>query len=222
MNTMISSAIVLAATASIAVASGRDEAHSDVEIRTDNGRLITGTLDEGMFVRERVFASELGEVVPNIADEPGFDAEDGTLTPNTSLGFNLMNSLRVWNGSDFDTNSDSTMTLSFLTLEATTSSTLGETVTGFNFLVDEFGGMHDHPAFILNAPASTGVYLLEMQFTGGGFADSESFYIVFNQNEDESVHDAAIDYVREFIVPAPGAAGLLIASGLVAMRRRRA
>jgi hypothetical protein len=61
-----------------------------------------------------------------------------------------------------------------------------------------------------------------MQFTGGGFAESDSFYIVFNQNSDEAVHDAAIDYVREFIVPAPGAAGLLAVSGLVAMRRRRA
>jgi hypothetical protein len=204
------------------VVAGEKEPHSDVEIRTDNGRLITGTLNEGMFVRERVFGSELGEVVPNITDEPGFDAQDGTLTPNSMLGFNLMNSLRVWNGSDFDTVSDSTMTLSFLTLEATTSSNPGEVVNGFNFLVDQFGGMHDHPAFILNAPASTGVYLLEMQFTGGGFADSESFYIVFNQNEDDSIHDAAIDYVRDVIVPAPGVGGLLAACGLVALRRRRA
>lgn len=199
-----------------------DHEHADVEIRTANGRLVTGTLDEGVFVRERVFASELGEVVPNFADEPGFDAEDGTLTPNSMLGFNIMNALRVWNGSDFDTVSDSTMTLSFLTLEATTPNMPGEVVNGFNFLVDANGGMHDHPAFQLNAPASTGVYLLEMQFTGGGFADSDSFYIVFNQNEDEMIHDMAIDYVRNVIVPAPGAGALLAAGGLLAIRRRRA
>ncbi len=213
--------IVLAALATPAFAG--DHGHEgDVEIRTANGRIITGVLDGGMFERERVFASELGEVVPNIADEPGFEADDGTLTPNSMLGFNIMDSLRVWNGSDFNTISDSTMTLSFLTLEVTTSTNPGEVVNGFNFLVDDEGGMHDHPAFMLNSPATTGVYLLEMQFTGGGFGDSDSFYIVFNQNEDESVHDAAIDYVRDVIVPAPGVGGLLAVSGLVAMRRRRA
>lgn len=221
MKKFLTASLTLAALCGVAFADGK-EPHADVEIRTANGRLVTGTLDEGAFVLERVFASELGEVVPNITDEPGFDAADGTLVPGTSLGFNIMDAVRVWNGSDFDTISDSTMTLSFLTLEATSSTTPGEVVTGFNFLVDANGGMHDHPAFILNSPATDGVYLLELQFTGGGFADSDSFWIVFNQNSDEAIHDVAIDYVREFIVPAPGAAGALALAGVAFARRRRA
>jgi hypothetical protein len=212
---------LIASTGAIALADGK-EPHADVEIRTADGRLVTGTLVDGAFVRERVFGSDFGEVVPNITDEPGFDAADGTLTPGTLLGFNIMDAVRVWNGSDFSTVSDSTMTLSFLTLETTSSTTPGQMVNGFNFLVDANGGMHDHPAFILNSPATDGVYLLELQFTGGGFADSDSFWIVFNQNLDESIHDAAIDYVREFIVPAPGAAGALALAGVAFARRRRA
>lgn len=221
MKKFLTASLTLAALSAGAFADEK-HAHSDIEIRTANGRLVTGTLDEGAFVRERVFASELGEVVPNITDEPGFDAADGTLVPGTSLGFNILDAVRVWNGSDFDAISDSTMTMSFLTLEATSSTTPGQTVNGFDFLVDANGGMHDHPAFILNSPATDGVYLLELQFTGGGFADSDSFWIVFNQNSDEMIHDAAIDYVREFIVPAPGAAGALALAGAAFARRRRA
>ena len=194
----------------------------DIEIATDAGRLITGSVAGGSFAPERVFASELGEVVPNLTDEPGFEADAGTLTPGTSLSFRMMDALRVWNGADFDSVSSSTMTLSFLTLSATTSTTPGEVVNGFGFNVNAMGGLHNHPFYQLNAPADTGVYLLELQLMGGGFADSDSLYIVFNQNADEAIHDAAIDYVRDVIVPTPGVSGLLALSGLVALRRRRA
>lgn len=209
------------ACAGLALAGG-ETGHADVEIGVDAGRLVTGRTDGGAFVRERVYGSDLGEVVPNFTDEPGFEADDGTLTPNTLLGFTIMDALRVWNGSDFATVSDSTMTLAFLTLNVTTPDAPGETVDGFNFLVDADGGLHDHPAFQLNAPASTGVYLLQLRFTGGGFDASDPFYIVFNQNEDELVHDAAIDYVRSVIVPTPGAAGALALAGVACTRRRRA
>ncbi len=217
--------IVAAAAASSAplLAAPRGEGHAgDIQIVVDNGRIMTGSIGSGAFVQQRVFASELGEIVPNISDEPGFEADAGTFTPGAALGFDIMDAVRLWDGADFDTVSDSTMTMSYLTFSATSAANAGESVAGFNFLANASGEIHNHATFILNSPATAGIYLLELRFRSAGMLDSDSFYIVFNQNQDEAIHDAAIDYVNEFIVPAPGALGVLAFAGIACARRRRA
>lgn len=196
----------------------------DIQITLDAGRLVTGLGSGGSFTPERVFASNLGEVVPNIADEPGFSADSGTFTPGApgaSVGFDIPDALRVWNGADFSTVSGFGMTISYLTFHTGPSLTPGEVVVGFDFVANASGGLHAHPIFRLNDPASDGVYLLQLRLRSPGLLDSEAFYIVFNQNADEAVHDAAIQYVRDALVPAPGAAGAMALAGAISLARRR-
>jgi uncharacterized protein (TIGR03382 family) len=68
-----------------------------------------------------------------------------------------------------------------------------------------------------------GIYLLAMRLTnpGGPLAPSETYYVVFNYGIDDSFHDAAIDYVAEHIIPAPGAAAAFGLGSLILARRRR-
>lgn len=208
----------LAIPASVTLASPEE----DVNFRVVNGRIVTGVLDEGAFVRERVFGVELGEALPNFADEPGFFSPEDIFTPNSSLTLRVLDGLRVWNGSDFDTIAGPTMTLQYLQQQFTTGA-LGDAFDTFDLPVNAFGSLDDeHPDYILNAPATDGVYLLALSIRGGGANESLPFYLVFNQNNDDSIHDAAIDYVRDVIVPAPGAVATLGLAGLLAARRRRA
>lgn len=197
------------------------DAKSDVNFRVLDGRIITGLLDEGQFVRERVFGVELGEALPNFADEPGFFSDEGVFTPDSFLTLRVLDGLRVWNGSDFDTLADSTLTLQYLQQQFTTAG-LGVAFDTFDLPINPFGSLADeHPDYILNSPATDGVYLLALSMRGGGANESLPFYLVFNQNVDEKIHDAAIDYVRDVIVPAPGALGAFACAGLLAARRRR-
>ncbi|MBX3351894.1 MAG: hypothetical protein KF684_03090 [Phycisphaeraceae bacterium] len=208
----------LAFPASVAIASPEE----DVNFRVANGRIITGLLDEGAFVRERVFGVELGEALPNFADEPGFFSDEGVFTPDSFLTLRVLDGLRVWNGSDFDNLADSTMTLQYLQQQFTTAG-LGFAFDTFDLPVNSFGSLDDeHPDYILNSPATDGVYLLALSIRGGGASESLPFYLVFNQNFDDKIHDAAIDFVRDVIVPAPGAVATLGLAGLLGARRRRA
>lgn len=194
----------------------------DVNFRVVNGRIVTGLLSEGAFVRERVFGVELGEALPNFADEPGFFSPEGVFTPDSFLTLRVLDGLRVWNGTDFDNLADSTMTLQYLMQQFTTGA-LGSAFDTFDLPVNSFGSLDDeHPDYILNAPATDGVYLLALSIRGGGATESRPFYLVFNQNVDDSIHDTAIDFVRDVIVPTPGALATLSVAGLLAARRRRA
>ncbi len=223
------SAMTLLAISSTAVFGGAEEEHGhfDAWVFVEDGRLKTGgaEADEGEFeTHVRVFESELGEASPNFADEPGFYSE--TLPPGLNLSFNIVDSLRVWNGTDFNTTASVDMTLweafgvpgsDF----ATTPVSPGGSTTGFDFATaDGTGFIDDHPEFVLNAPATDGVYLLTMQLTSPGYADSLPFFIVFNQNRPESEHEAAADYAAS-LVPAPGAVALFGLVGAGAIRRRR-
>ncbi len=69
--------------------------HTDIEIAVENGQLVTSP---------RVGEGEFGEApnAPNVADEPGFEAEDGVLPAEYQLSFNavdiLGSNLWFWNG----------------------------------------------------------------------------------------------------------------------------
>ena len=55
----------------------RAQSHGgDVVLKVIEGRIVTG-LESAGFSESRVFAGELGEIVPNEVDEPGFGSEMG-------------------------------------------------------------------------------------------------------------------------------------------------
>ncbi len=170
--------------------------HGDVFLEVFEDQIVTSLVDEDTTIHGvHVYRSELGEVFPNFSDEPGFDSLDGTFASWSEIGFDITSSLRVWNGADFDTVADSTMTVGFGPLSVETA---GGFVAGFSIPVAPNGEWHKHLEFTLNSPATDGVYLLALQLwsTDSAVETSDPFYVVFNQNEDEAMHEEAAEFAE--------------------------
>jgi hypothetical protein len=109
-------------------------------------------------------------------------------------------------------------------------------VPGFNFALtadgsgpDPAGLLHSHLLFDLVdnggmgiANPAVGVYAFATTFRVEGLADSEPVYWVLANGVDESVHEAAIDYISLSVglVPEPGSLGLAGGLLLSAVLRR--
>lgn len=194
----------------------------DIHLTVENGRLVTGRISEdGLTVTPnvRVFITELGLDIPNTADDPGLRADAGAFAPGTALGLNLNRAVRMWNGVDFSTIAPSTITTNFATVSVTSPATDLFT-PGFSIPVDPDGSFHHHPTRVLNAPASDGIYLLDLNLTATGLADAQPVWTLYNQNMPDDVAQAAYDYAASTI-PSPGGAALLGGGLLGAARRRR-
>lgn len=195
-----------------------DKGHAgDIEVQLSGSQLQT----DG-----RVFEAVFGDSgFPFMTDEPGFEGDAGVFSPGTTIGFNIVSSLGLWNGNGFDdlnpTNQES-LSISFGPASATTGFGFTE---GFNFVSDASGGFDTHLDFILNGfggnPAD-GIYLLALQLTSNNYDTSETFWIVFDNNMGDEILDLAVNWVQMNLVPAPGALALLALAGLAGGRRRRA
>ena len=193
----------------------------DVFLSLEGGQLRTGLISEdGTEITPgiRVFFAEFGIDVPNITDEPGVQSLAAGLGAATSFRFDILKSVRKWNGTDFNTLATETLMADLGPLSVTSPAT--DTFTaGFDIALDPTGS-HQHPDWTLNAPASSGVYLLEVQWELSTGEVSPFTWMLWSQNETEAVNQAAYDWATTS-VPTPGAAGLLAISGLLAARRRR-
>ncbi len=193
----------------------------DVFLEVVDGQFRTGLISEDGTTIERgirVHYAPLGVDVPNEIDEPGFQGEAGGLGSLTEFSFSFTRALREWNGTDFSTISPLSMSTVFGPANPTTPAT--DVLTAGLTLANEPSGAHDHPTWVLNAPATDGVYLIEIIFGGAGVQNSLPVWLLFGQNATEAQVDAAFDYASATI-PAPGAAILLGLGGIVAGRRRR-
>ncbi|MFG0285682.1 MAG: GC-type dockerin domain-anchored protein [Phycisphaerales bacterium JB039] len=171
----------------------------DILLATDAGRIVTGELDGTVpEFPHRVFLSELGELIPNWTDEPGFDSEAGAFSPGLRIGFDVAAALRLWDGEDFDQIPAERMRIAKAGLEVETPPADALT-PGFVFgAAGATGKFHHHITFELLDPASDGIYLLELQLWAetGSPDRSDSFWIVFNQNRPEPEHEAAAAWVE--------------------------
>ncbi|HRP62987.1 MAG TPA: PEP-CTERM sorting domain-containing protein [Phycisphaerales bacterium] len=192
--------------------------HSDIEVGLRNNQLTTeGRVFEGEFSFTNGFW---------ITDDPGFEGDAGLFAAGTTIGFNIIAALGLWNGNGFDTLdpfSHASITLELGPLSATTGAGF---ISGFNFVADASGGFDSHLDFILNGPdalagePADGVYLIELQLISNNYLASESFWIVFGKGADHREIDAAMDWVEANLVPAPGALLLLGMAAFGAARRR--
>lgn len=197
---------------------------ADISIQIDAGRMFTAFIPEdgGASTLDRVFEGEFLAVGPSVfADEPGFQVPDGTLPGDSFVGVNIRKAVRSWNGSDFLTNSASTMTLEYGP-NSWTSPAIDSLVVGPQIQSDPLGGLHEHPDFYLDTPHDDGIYLLELELSSSaGLQTTDPFWIVFNWNQSLGEHETAIQWVRDNLVPAPGSLAFLGAFGVIASRRRR-
>ena len=174
------------------------------------GRIITGLIDEDKNSVEdnvRVFGSEFGEFFPDFTDEPGFDSEEGTFAPGSGIGFTIRRALRKWDGVRFPAEEipAERIQIRLGALGPVFTPTTDAEVVGFIMPVNSEGGLHHHPGYTLLAPASEGIYLLEIDLwsTDSEVLPSKPIWIVFNQEEDDEIHDDAMDWVyKRFVCPA--------------------
>lgn len=206
----------------------------DVGLAVQGGRIVTGIVEEPMpgvevvVPGERVFGGDLSDVGGVIfGDEPGLYSSAATFPANSSLIFTIHGALRKWDGSSFDNLAAERLSIAFGP-DSRLTPTTDTLVAGFGFNVGPTGGFDEHYDFTLldaglgNNPG-TGVYLVSLSLASdaSGLAESDQFWMVLNFGADELIHDQAIEFVEENIVPAPGAATLALGLGLLASRRRR-
>ena len=183
----------------------------DVVPIIENGQIVTGLALKSGDVTSPVFvfASVFGDSgFPGFTDEPGFDAPPGTFPPGSSVGFNVLDGWKVWNGDGLDP-TDQTLTISFLSLAVVVAD---EPVDGFSLAVQPNGAWHRHLNFVINgiegdAPLP-GIYLLALELynTEETIKASDPFWFVFNNEMPEADHQAAIDWVNANLAVEPSCA----------------
>lgn len=172
----------------------------DVYVERVEGTLFTGLIGGSTIIHDqRVFAAEFGEFFRNFTDEPGFDSDAGEFAPGSLIGFNVLDAVRVWDGQGFDALSPVTFTISFANLNVETGTGF---VEGFGLPVAPNGEWHRHLNFVINEPAPAGIYLLALELWSDdpSLDHSGPFYIVFNQETDEPIHDEAIEWVEANLI----------------------
>ena len=181
----VPAALIAASLATQPASAGGLTHTGDIILNTDSGSIVTNAFVSGAAQPQRVFDSVMGELVPGITDEPGFDCLPGTFPTGSSLRFDILDALREWDGENFDTISGQTVGISFLSLgPVVTPATADTTVQGFNIPVQSGGVWHRHLTYALNFGAPSGVYLLKMQLvsSSASIAESEPFWLVFDND----------------------------------------
>lgn len=203
MFAMIGIAVVIAGPADIA--SARQHA-GDVLLELDyQGRIRTGIIDEETDVPShnvRVFAAEF---TSDFTNEPGMVSEAQAFPFPGQIGFNIRRALRKWDGSSFEPIPEERIRLQLGSLGPVWTPPTDQPVPGFAMQVASDGEFHHHFGFTLESPASDGLYLIELELwsTDAGILPSAPYWIVFNQNDTQENHDAAIEWVQASLVGCP-------------------
>ncbi len=188
-----------AALSALPVSAGGLRHTGDIILTTDTGSIVTNAIVSGSPQPRRVFDSVMGELVPGITDEPGFDCFPATFPSGSSLSFSILDALREWDGVNFDTISGETLGISFLSLgPVLTPTTADTTVQGFSIPVQSGGVWHRHLTYALGFDAPPGVYLLQLrlQSSSAGVGPSEPFWLVFDNDASPVDFAEAVDWAQ--------------------------
>jgi len=171
----------------------------DIVLSIEQGRIHTSVEEaENIVEPSRVFGSELGEIAPGFTDEPGFDCELGAFPFPSSIGFRIRGPLLRWVDGTADGRNAQTMSVAFGPLGPVESPQCNTAVEGFSLSVGSNGTWHRHLEFTIDEAAPDGVYILGLELFSSlpTIADSRTFWIVFNHGDEETEHDAAIDWAQ--------------------------
>ncbi len=194
--------MIAAGTLAMCAGSALAQLHAgDILLYVQNNRLVTGqvNLDTGLpELGVRVFQSDFGDQGANFTNTPGIDSEDGTLPPGSGLGFTIRKALRKWDGVNFNTIPPERIQIKLGNLGPILTPLTDTPVVGFSNAANSFGKFHHHWGYTLLTPASSGIYLLELElWSTAGIETSEPYWMVFNQNDSQENQDAAFAWVED-------------------------
>ena len=176
----------------------------DIAITGVSGLVETGIVEAGSPIfGQRVFDTAFGEL-PNWTNAPGFDSPNDAFPARTELGFDIMGPVLEWDGAAFDGVAESKILISKGRVEVETPDSGMQ--PGFIFgTASSTGRFHHHVGFELLAPASDGVYLLELVLWDDAAVvdDSQPFFIVFGQNATDDQLADAVAWVETNLIGEP-------------------
>lgn len=240
--------IAISTTSILALASGAAHAqHADLLlIKDDAGNLLTGQydFDSGEIVNTdtRVYEGEFD--IFGTSDEPGFNALSASniptgfqaLNPNSAVSFSASSfqigttsaNLYYWDGQgevDFSSAANT------LTISKAPSNIFSAVLDGSDTDVNGFdiattssdGFLHKHIDLGLTdiSSSANGFYLWSLSIQSGLDSTDPIFFVHGFGTEDETAHEAAIDWVGANLVPAPGTLAVLLGLPMMSTRRRR-
>ncbi|MEM7316505.1 MAG: hypothetical protein AAF497_25500, partial [Planctomycetota bacterium] len=176
----------------------------------------------------------------NTTDDPGFapeGAEDPvpstTFAAGQQLAFQTVDlgdsgmNLWYWDGTGMPAFSASPHDLN-IAKSGAGSIDLSAGNGGFTILAaDADGFFDDHLDFTLDtATPSTGVYVFGMELSSPNAspavdASDPLYFVMASQGLDESIHEAAVDYIGANLVPEPAAIHLLLVAALMLLPIRK-
>lgn len=213
-------ALLIASSAALAT----DE-HFDVFLTVDaqTGALTTGRVafhlpGQPVEFPVRIFTEPMGKLgVPTFTDAPGFFAKVGDLPPSTLIGYDITDTLRIWNAAEghFDDPAPESLSITRFGATIETPTFPATFAAGFWLGVSSgSGSLHDHADFFLlpatgNADPQPGLYLLTLTLRtdNPAIAHAEPTYIVFDFETDGSQLQPAVAWLNDLITPAPTCSG---------------
>lgn len=191
---------VAAATLAIFAGSAMAQLHAgDILLYVQSNKIVTGQVNADTGLPElgvRVFQADFGES-PNFTNDPGLDSEDETFPPGSGVGFTIRKALRKWDGLDFDAIPDERIQIKLGSLGPILTPLTDTPVVGFSNATNAYGKFHHHWGYTLLSPASSGIYLLELElWSTAGIETSQPYWMVFNQNDTQEHQDAAFAWVE--------------------------
>ena len=227
---------LLASGAALTLCGGASAQHADFQLINDgSGQIKSGLIDRDQITEQnpcpviddnfRVYTARLDDgSIPHFENFPGFNACNGAFAQGSFVGFNLVDALRRWDGSDFDEIPvNETMFVSSgggNPIFVETPASADQFVPGFDMtVIGSDGSMHNHVQYFLSAISGepeAGVYLLTLQVESSqsDLAPTDPLFIVFADGAPQSELDAAAQFVQDELVD-PACVGDLSGDGSI-------
>jgi len=200
-----------------------------IYVDVENNTVVTKTNHNSTYELSQVFEGTLTELSPAgtniwLTDFPGYEAAGGHQIPDeTSFGFNVLDALKVWNGSTFVDPGTEELNISRNTSNVNTGAGF---VPGFSYFTQSDVGSHAHLTYSLLGNGSAigggdnGVYALKLELTSTGLTSSAPFYLLLSKSASSGDAGAAFAYAQT-LVPEPGMIGMGVMLGATLLRRSR-